>query len=126
MTTEINHDDVATQLVYLVAGIETQETKYRVTQRLLGNDDTHPLMASSGHIGMVCDLLPYAKAVSARLATQAAQEFPGVYEYEVTECMGIWLARAAEDTNEGLFPYPNILIQFNEQLEKLTTEFFNQ
>lgn len=124
MSTELNHDDVATQLVYLVAGIELEAAKYRVTQRLLGNEDeAHPIMSSGGHIGMVADLLPYAKMVSAHIAT--LEDFPGVYEYQVTECLGVWLAKDAEDKHKhyGMFLTPSTMHQFKEQLLELTTEF---
>lgn len=122
---ELDHDDVATQLVYLVAGVERETTKHRVTQRLLGNDDeAHPIMSSGGHTGMVADLLPYAKLISSYLASLAEQDFPGVYEYQVTECLGIWLAKAAEEQNGGIFPVPAMAAQFKEQLLKLSIEFF--
>ena len=90
---EINHDDVATQLVYLVAGVEEKTRLHRITERLKGTNDDHPITERGGHTGMVSDLIPYAKQVSAYLTAQVGkQAFPGVFEYEVTEAMGGWLA----------------------------------
>lgn len=127
MEIELDHDDVATQLVYLVAGVETEASKYRVTQRLLGNDDeAHPIMSSGGHTGMVADLLPYAKLVSAHIAFMQSQDFPGVFEYEVTESLGSWLARAAKEQNSGLFAVPSVLTQFREELARESKKFFDQ
>ena len=124
MEIELDHDDVATQLVYLVAGVERETTKYQVTQRLLGTDHDHPILASGGHTGMVAELLPYAKLISMHISTLQEQDFPGVYEYQVTECMGIWLAKAAEDQGSGVFPVPRMVDQFKEQHLKLSIEFF--
>lgn len=124
MGVELDHDDVATQLVYLVAGVERETTKYQVTQRLLGKSEDHAILAGGGHTGMVADMLPYAKLISSYLASLAEQDFPGVYEYQVTECLGIWLAKAAEEQNGGIFPVPAMAAQFKEQLLKLSIEFF--
>lgn len=123
---DLNHDDVATQLVYLVAGVERETTKYQVTQRLLGTQQDHAILAGGGHTGMVADLLPYAKLVSAHIANMLAQDFPGVFEYEVTEHMGSWLARAIEDQNGGIYPVPAMVKQFEEELALETKKFFNQ
>ena len=127
MEIDLDHDDVATQLVYLVAGVETEASKHRVTQRLLGNEDyAHPIMHSGGHTGMVAELIPYAKLISAHITTMQAQDFPGVFEYEVTEHMGGWLAKAAEDRDCGMYAVPPLVTQFKEELARESKKFFDQ
>jgi len=112
------HDDIAIQLVYLVAGIETKLKTHRVTQRLTNGDD-HALTAGGGHIGMVWDLLLYANSVSAWLRRQEGRDFPGVFEYEVTEVLGCWIADAAEAENLSIET-------FNAKLIELGNKFFAQ
>lgn len=127
MEVELNHDDVATQLVYLVAGIEFEASKHRVTQRLLGNKAyAHPIMASGGHTGMVADLLPYAKLVSEHITSMQAQDFPGVFEYEVTESLGMWLAKTAEEQGPLIFPLTARPSQFKKQLALESKKFFDR
>ena len=115
---DINHDDVAIQLTYLVAGTEDKVTLHHVTDRLTGTERDHPLRVGGGHIGMVEDLIPYAKQVSAYLSARPNdQSFPGVFEYEVTESLGAWLADNWETVGPG---------SFNTELEAQATAFFAQ
>jgi hypothetical protein len=114
----IDHDDVAAQLVYLVIGTESKVDLHCVTERLKGTHGDHPLRAGGGHTGMVTDLLPYAKQVSAYLTSKAGeQDFPGVFEYEVTESLGAWLA----DNWESAGPQ-----SFQNELEAQGAAFFAQ
>ena len=116
MTT--NHDDIAVQLVYLVAGVEGKTRLHRITERLKGTNDDHPITEEGGHTGMVSDLIPYAKQVSAYLTLMSGkQDFPGVFEYEVTESMGAWLAENWESAG------PN---SFQTELEAQGSAFFSQ
>jgi hypothetical protein len=104
--------------VYLVAGAEPRIDIHHITNRLISTDSDHPLRADGGHIGMVEDLISYAKQVSAYLRTKPdGQEFPGVFEYEVTESLGSWLADNWETAD------PN---SFNTELEAQATAFFAQ
>jgi len=121
---KLDIDDVATQLVYLVAGVERETTRHQVTQRLKGTDESHAILALGGHTGMVADLIPYAKLTSAHIATLCDQDFPGVYEYQVTEELGVWLAKAACDQYTGVHAIPPLVDQFKEQLLKLSIAFF--
>lgn len=119
MTTELDMDDVAVQLVYLVEGIEDRFKLQRVTDRLTGIASGHPLTDGGGHIGMVLDLIPKATAVSAHFAEQAeihAQDFPGVIEYEVTTFLGAWYADNPAATDA----------EFAAKLAEKTAEFFSQ
>ena len=115
---EINHDDVAIQLVYLVAGVEGKTRLHRVTERLKGTNEDHPITEEGGHTGMVSDLIPYAKQVSAYLAAEAEkQDFPGVFEYEVTESLGAWLAENWESAGPT---------SFQNELEAQSDVFFSR
>jgi hypothetical protein len=111
-----DQDDFAIQLVYLVAGAEPRIDIQHITNRLMGSESDHPLRVGGGHIGMVEDLISYAKQVSAYLRTRPDdQEFPGVFEYEVTESLGAWLADNWETV--GLY-------SFNTELEARAAAFF--
>ena len=115
---ELDHDDIAAQLVYLVAGQETKVTPHHIAGRLTGDATDHPMRAAGGHIGMVGDLIPYARQVSAYLATKIGkQDFPGVFEYEITESLGAWLADNWERADKILFAF---------EMEKQGTAFFSQ
>lgn len=93
-------DEAAIQLVYLVVGAQTAICLSRVTNRLVGESVYHPLTHRGGHIGMVEDLRPFANAVAAYIEEQTVrQDFPGVFEYEVTEALGEWIAKTAETGN---------------------------
>ena len=111
---------VATQLVYLVTGIDTVLQTHRVRVRLTGEDEDHPITAGSGHIGMVDDMYPYAEAVVAYIDSRMDQDFPGVFEYEVTETLGTWLANNWTDEE------PPTLASFNAELERQGDAFFAQ
>lgn len=111
--------DVAIQLVYLVDGAQQQVDAHFKANRRVANQPDHALVAAGGHIGMVSDLLPYANTVACWIKAKGAQDFPGVFEYEVTESMGHWLADAAESetlTNAA----------FSAQLETIGNQFFNR
>ena len=112
--------EVAIQLTYLVAGAETKMKLFNVTERLIGRNNAHALTDGHGHVGMVNDLLPYAELVAAYIAIRVGkQDFPGVFEYEVTEELGEWLANAAEASalTEATF---------KAQLEIVGDKFFSQ
>jgi len=113
------NEQTAVQLVYLVAGIDEKLRIHRVTQRLTDCKD-HTLVAGGGHIGMVTDLLPWAAKVAKHLAAKAdMQDFPGVFEYEVTEELGSWAADAAQN---GLVHADD----FEAELNRLSELFFAQ
>ena len=86
-------NDVAVQLVYLVAGADDAIRDERAMHRLRGEGDYATVLERlGGHIGMVQEFLPFAEMVSAYV-TSRTQDFPGVFEYEVTEELGKWFAR---------------------------------
>lgn len=111
--------DAAIQLVYLVAGAETKINIFRVTERLKSSDSEHLLSVGQGHTGLVNDMLPYAVIVADWLEAQAEQNFPGVFEYEVTEVMGEWMADAEQT---GVLTAET----FTQQLNTLGQKFFSQ
>jgi hypothetical protein len=114
----IDHDDVAVQLVYLVAGTEWKVKLHEITGRLTDDQSDHPMRTDGGHIGMVNDLLPYARQVSEFLSSQPSdREYPGVFEYEVTESLGAWLADNWEPATHDLF---------KAELEAQATAFFTR
>lgn len=113
----------AMQLVYLVAGAETVMDLYRVTQRLKGTDSGHPLTEGGGHIGMVDELMPFAELVDQHLESLSTQDFPGVFEYEVTEMLGAWLARYAEQQAPGT---ASLMDAFTVEMQRQSDLFFAQ
>lgn len=88
-------DKTAIQLVYLVAGVDSVRHAHRVKVHLTGSED-HPISAGGGHIGMVSDLVPFAQLVAYYIKANT-QNFPGVFEYEATESLGVWLAKNWDD-----------------------------
>lgn len=115
----MNHShNTAIQLVYLVDGI----TPVLAAHHKADQHTDHPIKASGGHIGMVNDLLPFAEIVATYQADADLKgaEYPGVFEYEVTEQLGGWLADHWVSFGDQLF------VLFAAELERLGTEFFLQ
>lgn len=111
-------DNTAVQLVYLIHGIEPiLAAHFNADQHT-----DHPITATGGHIGMVNDLLPYADIIATYQADADLKgaEYPGVFEYEVTEQLGAWLA------NHWVSFDDTLLTSFKTELERLGTEFFLQ
>lgn len=107
----------ALHLVYLVSGVEQVTVLHRVTCRLKGADVDHPITAGGGHIGMVEELLPYAQQIADYIAgVPEDQEWPGVFEYQVTESLGAWLAANWESAGP---------VAFGEELTKQASAFFS-
>lgn len=116
------NNEAATQLVYLVAGAEFRMDIFRTTERLTGRNNDHPLVDGNGHTGMVNDLLPFAELVGKYIDGRVEeQEFPGVFEYEVTEALGVWIAETAEVTDSGVLE-----LDFITKLDELGDKFFSQ
>lgn len=112
-------DDAAVHLVYLVAGIEHKLALHRTTNRLLDEDFQHPLLGAGGHIGMVVDLAPKAKLIADYIVEHDSlhsDDYPGVFEYEVTELLGQWYADNPKATDE----------EFAAQLDATAVAFFSQ
>jgi len=109
-------DELAVQLVYLVAGIEQGLKKHEITNLMLGSDAPHPLVADSGHIGMVMNQVFKAELITRYIAGRyRGWQFPGVFEYEVTEPLGVWIAENPEAS----------IADFTAQLESSSRAFFN-
>lgn len=109
----------AVQLVYLVAGAERQMYIYGIAARLKGTNPQHPLTDAGGHIGMVTALQKHAERVATHLDIHLRDpdaEFPGVFEYEVTEELGAWLA---DNPNASLD-------EFTDELRRCSAAFFAQ
>ena len=85
----------AIQLVYLVAGAEDVIDEQRAKNRVVESVDYSQFTEQvSGHIGMTHEFLPLAEIVAGYLTgLKEDQDFPGVFEYEVTERLGEWLVR---------------------------------
>jgi len=112
-------DAAAVHLVYLVAGIERKLALHQTTNRLLGSNTSHPLTEAGGHIGMVANLLPKAKLIADCLAAHDKlhpDSHSGVFEYEVTEELGLWYADNPEATHE----------EFAAQLAAMTAAYFSR
>jgi len=107
-------DELAVQLVYLVAGIEQGLKKHKITNLMLGSDAPHPLVADSGHIGMVMNQVFKAELITRHLVDHDL-DHPGVFEYEVTEPLGVWIAENPEAS----------MGDFTAQLESFSRAFFN-
>ena len=107
-------DELAVQLVYLVAGIEQGLKKHKITNLMLGSDAPHPLVADSGHIGMVMNQVFKAELITRHLIDHDL-DHPGVFEYEVTEPLGVWIAENPEAS----------MGDFTAQLESFSRAFFN-
>ena len=108
-------NETAIQLVYLVDGATSSMNLFNVTKRLKGEDVDHPLVANSGHVGMVNDMMVYANIVGEYLDKRPENQiFPGVFEYEVTEWLGGWLARTAE-ANDGHIHVPDFIAELNRK-----------
>jgi hypothetical protein len=107
------------QLVYLVAGIESRLRLHQVAERLTGDNDDHSLTCRGGHIAMVTDLQPFADLVGAYVEAKIANpdfNFPGVFEYEVTEELGKWYADNPDSTPD----------EFAAELHRQGDAFFAQ
>lgn len=120
MTCQLDDHEFAVHLVYLVAGIERKLALHRTTDRLLGTDTSHPLTESGGHVGMVIELVPKAKLIADLLAEYVELHpgfgSPGVFEYDVTEELGLWYADNPESTDD----------EFAAQLAAMTAAFFSR
>jgi len=109
-------DELAVQLAYLVAGIEQGLKKHKITNLMLGSDAPHPLVANGGHIGMVMNQVFKAELITRHLVNRHHDsDFPGVFEYEVTEPLGVWIAENPEAS----------MGDFTAQLESFSRAFFN-
>jgi hypothetical protein len=85
------------------------------------------MLANGGHIGMVTDLVPYADQVAEYLLEHAGQDFPGVFEYEVTEDLGAWLANnTSYDSSAWTVTNRPLPILFAAELASKGDAFFSQ
>ncbi|NQW81314.1 MAG: hypothetical protein HQ445_09090 [Polaromonas sp.] len=115
-----NPNEAAIQLVYLVEGIEPVLAAHQVATRLNPATPGHLMTADGGHLGMVSDLADYAVDVADYINKMVGvQDFPGVFEYEVTSELGTWMAKLPGDQ----WPSRDA---FKAELEKLGAEFFAQ
>ena len=106
--------DTAIQLAYLVTGIDTS---LRAFQRANPEQD-HPMTEAGGHIEMVTDMVLYAQDVADLVGDPLRkQEFPGVFEYEVTEELGAWMGRQAVQPTRA---------EFGVELKRRDAEFFGK
>ena len=113
-------EEAAIHLVYLVAGVDKVLLAHRIKERLTGEDEEPAIIISVGHIGMVNDLYVYAEAVATYLMRRAGADYPGVFEYEVTESLGEWLAKNWTDEE------PPMLESFTAELKRQGDAFFDQ
>lgn len=108
----------ALQSQFLHAGADRVIQDARLKQRVLGEKETdHPATAINGYIGMAEELAARACVVAEFLGLLPNnQEFPGVFEYEVTESMSVWWANNPDTT-----PF-----EFKAELAKQAHAFFAQ
>ena len=81
-------ENSAVCLVYLKDGFVLEGDKFENRDKYEFQADTH-----GGHIGIVSDLYAYAEWIEEHLEThyKDAQDWCGVFHYEVTEDLGKWL-----------------------------------
>lgn len=80
------------QMVYLMEEFDAETTQeiYSI------HADNH-----GGHIGIVSSMYEHASTIVYLLNQQNTQDFPGVFEYEVTEELGRWLFNNPEHFSTG-------------------------
>lgn len=75
---------VATTAVHLYAGLEDERLRQEIK--------SYPNEGSGGFSELVADIADYAEALEEVWeAEQRTDDFPTVYDYEVTQPMGAWL-----------------------------------
>lgn len=81
---------------------------------------------NGGYFGMALDMVDYAEIICGALAPYEAdpdRDWPGVFEYEVTEHLGEWLVNNRADLLLGpSFPDP----EFQAELDRRIAWFFAQ
>lgn len=75
----------------------------------------------NGWDALVCELAEYAVISEAELARRADQEFPGVYDYAVSECFGAWFGAYLLEHCDA-----PPLAEGRAELVRLIDEFFAQ
>ena len=115
------------QLVFLMDGFnaayrELKDREVDTGERLYGQHaNTH-----NGYIGIVSNMAAYAYAIGDALDEYILAnyfdivEYPGVFEYEVTEELGAWLFTRPEAFTEG-----RISPQFRSQVKAKIEAWFN-
>lgn len=112
--------DLAFQMAYLTAGAEHALNIGRITHRLKGDPDGHPALGG-GHMDLVDNLVDCAEVVTKYLdGLPVGTDYPGVFEYEVTEEMGKWFV-----DQHTLTDTPT-LDDFKDELHRQAAAFFSQ
>ena len=101
--------ELAIQMVYLFMGAEPSI------------EDGCWEYQNGGHIELMQDLVDYAQLVVDDLSHRYDADFPGVYEYEVTEEFGGWIGAFVQRTS-----YLPTLDEAKAELTKIANEFFSQ
>lgn len=120
----MNMQNIACTATFMAFGMYEVDTKYR--ERGPDGINTYDIYTvwGKGGIELHLELAQYAE-FSEKLVdfitTQCSFDFPGVYDYEVSEPFGAWFA-------EYLFEHGDTPSKFNavEKLTELAIEFFTQ
>lgn len=78
--------NVAIQLVYISRGFFDGVVDPTLYDRYAIHADIH-----TGDIGIVMDLYSYAEFVETLLLNYSDEQYRGVFQYEVSEQLGLWL-----------------------------------
>ncbi len=103
--------DMVLQGMFLLQGAENHINRYPHFESVLER--------TAGYIGLASDLIRYAEIVATFLWKHTDQDtnYPGVFEYEVTEPLGAWLVANWSDDH---------VIGFEAELEHRFDAFMNQ
>lgn len=86
MEDELDHESVAITAMYMAMGADAY-------LKSLGHAEYESIIDfTSGHIGIMGELAALAVKSEQRLKELQPMDFPGVYDYEVSEPFGAWYA----------------------------------
>lgn len=109
---------VAVQAMFLYEGALYKLDVHRTAEKLDPSIGEHDAL-DRGYVGMAFDLAKHAEQIAAFLAPyedNPRMEWPGVFEYEVTEPLGRWYADNPHCTWD----------EFQVELERRAKEYFEQ
>ena len=108
MTLPQSHSDVSMQAIFLMLGAERARNKPHGSKAP---------MHSEGHLGQAQMCADFAEQMSHFLNDpNLPDDFPGVFNYEVTEDMGFWLMYHQHATRN----------EFRVELDRVFLEFMSQ
>lgn len=110
----------AIQLAFLMDGFN-QSHKWQFGHGAEGDKYETHADAHNGYIGIVADMEQYGQVVHELMSRESTNhEFPGVFEYEITEDLGKWLFAHPEHFNDMFVP-----LEFNTYALGKIRSWFN-